>query len=145
MKLALFVSLILLSFSASDSSSIVGTEIQKCLRTPGVAVKCSTEFTGVCAFYIERPNLRFSQRYTANGCIACNDDSVKFYEEGVCQGSRVNCDVNYRPTACTEDSNPVCAYTRGSDGITARKTAGNACSACSDTTVDYYVRGECPQ
>ena len=144
-KLALFVSLFILSCTALDSSLIPGTEMHKCLRVPGLAVDCSTEFTGVCAFYIQRPNLRFVQRYTANGCIACNDESVKFYQEGTCQGNKVNCDVSYRPSSCTKDYNPVCAYTKGSDGIASRKTAGNDCSACSDTTVDYYIRGECPQ
>ena len=143
-KLALFVSLFIVSYSVSVDLPVAESQIYKCDRKANVYVRCSTEFTGACAYFNDGKSFKLNQRYTANGCIACNDNSVKFYEDGKCEGSKVYCDKNFRPQFCTMEWNPVCAYSTDNKGKAARRTAGSDCSACSDATIDYYVRGECP-
>jgi hypothetical protein len=57
---------------------------------------------------------------------------------------RTYCDPNARPEVCTLEYNPVCAHTAGCTGDDCWNTAGNACGACGDATVDYWFPGECP-
>ena len=86
-----------------------------------------------------------SEMYSANSCVACSNPDVKYYEDGSCKADKVFCDPKVRPEVCTREYSPVCAYSTDSKGKhTVVSTAGNACSACSNPDVDYFMQGECP-
>ena len=127
-----------------SKSAVNEIQVHKCERDSDVAASCSTEFIGTCAYFIKEIRFQLNQRYTANSCIACSDSSVKFYKEGICKGTKVYCDENYRPQTCSTEWNPVCAYSIDEEEKTIRTTAENECSACRNTNVEYYIRRECP-
>ena len=147
-KLFLIAALFLVSSMALDSSlAAFRNARQKCTLPPGVAVKCSSQWTGVCAFFEsgEGCSKTLAQKYSANSCVACSDPSVKYYEQGQCTGHKVYCDNKVRPEFCTRDYTPVCAYSVNSHGKYTSATAGNACNACSKASVEYFIQGECPK
>ena len=53
------------------------------------------------------------------------------------------CDAKIRPQMCTADYQPVCAYIKDCIGGSCTKTMSNACSACSDKSVQAYFNGAC--
>ena len=143
-KLVLFISLLCISSCVYSKSTVNEAQIHKCEKGSGIAASCPTEFTGTCAYFVQENRFKLNQRYTANGCIACSDSSVRFHKEGKCKGTKVYCDENYRPHICTMEYNPVCAYSTDEEENTVRRTIENECSACSQINVEYYIRGECP-
>ena len=62
---------------------------------------------------------------------SCQSVSTKQVPEVLCQDPR--------PEICTMDYNPVCGFADDMIG----KTYSNACSACSDQSVNGYTYGEC--
>ena len=130
----------------TSSPAPIDTGRYTCRRIPGTAVRCSTQFTGACAFFTKNGcSKTLYQKYTANGCIACNDETAKFWEEGKCTGNKVYCDQDFRPQVCTREYEPVCAYSIDAKGKETKINAGNDCSACANESVNYFVRGECPK
>ena len=145
-KILLIAALFLVGSKAGDSDlAAFRNARQKCNLPPGVQVRCSTQFSGVCAFFQPEGGCssKLSQKYSANSCVACSDPTVKYYEEGECTGSKVYCDTKVRPEMCTDNYAPVCAYSAGKHGKYTSNTAGNACSACSNPSVEYFLQGEC--
>ena len=145
----LIVSFAFLGSLCLASSIGLRNDRHKCTLPPGAQVRCITEFTGVCAFFQDPStggcSSNLSQMYSANSCIACSNPDVKYYEDGPCKADKVFCDPKVRPEVCTREYNPVCAYSTDSKGKhTIVNTAGNACSACSNPAVDYFIQGECP-
>jgi len=49
-----------------------------------------------------------------------------------------------RPKECYPISLPVCAYPAGCNDFSCTRTAGNACFACKDLSINSYILGECP-
>jgi len=118
----------------------------KC-KNDGILALCSTESDPVCAFFKKDIcSKKLSQLEGTNACTACNNKGVVYYEKGPCKGNKVYCDPFARPEFCTEEFNPVCAFSKGRcRGGYCKTTAGNKCSACADTKVEFYIRGECDQ
>lgn len=54
------------------------------------------------------------------------------------------CKAYNRPSSCTGENIPVCAHIENCTEGSCNKTMPSACEACSDSTIDYHVPGECP-
>ena len=82
----------------------------KCTLDPAT-VRCSTEYTDpVCAFFKGKGcDSKICQRQEPNPCIACVNTPVEYFIEGQCTGDKVYCG-NTRPSFCTREYFPVCAY-----------------------------------
>lgn len=65
-----------------------------------------------------------------------SDDSENGFEnnKNYCSDESRNVDV------CIEVYNPVCGYNSDGEKI---KTYSNDCFACQDSSVEYWVEGEC--
>jgi hypothetical protein len=109
---------------------------------------CPLIFTATCAVAGNCQGPHCFQD-TSNSCVACSLEGVAYSLPGACpesdQGLRQNCDDNNRPNICTADWTPVCAHLANCVRNSCWSTAGNACSACADVNIDFYVPGECPE
>jgi hypothetical protein len=82
-----------------------------------------------------------------NSCEACRDPDVDYYIDGACGPMKDNakyCLPSKRTQSCTYTYKPVCAYYRDEYGDITYETYNNACSACKNYDVLYYLPGECP-
>ncbi|WP_170309539.1 hypothetical protein [Litorilituus lipolyticus] len=70
---------------------------------------------------------------------ACASNKAQESEE-----KKISANISFckepRPQMCTMQYDPVCGLVAGNSV----KTYGNACSACGDSQVSQYVKGECP-
>ncbi len=112
---------------------------------------CPSLWDPVCAVRAD------GSHYTAgNSCSACVDSGVVSYDKGECETVKptptptptttptqepIGLCTDPRPEICITLWDPVCAQTNEGD----QYTAGNACSACSNTSVHSFLPGECPQ
>ena len=109
--------------------------------------ECAEYYTATCAV---AGNCQGNNCWkdVANDCFACRLEDVAYWLPGLCPKAenneeRVSCYVAPRPEVCTADYDPVCAHTEDCFGDLCWRTTGNACEACVDRSVDFYVPGEC--
>jgi len=108
---------------------------------------CPLIYTATCAVAARCRGLHCFEN-TSSSCAACSIRRVAYSLPGICPGPdesalRVFCDANNRPEVCTADYNPVCARLSNCVGRDCWSTAGNACSACANENIVFYVPGEC--
>lgn len=105
---------------------------------------CTADWTPVCA---HKNNCVGDSCWSTagNACTACAGENIDFYVPGECSDDedRTYCDADNRPEICTLDYTPVCAHIADCTGDDCWFTAGNACGACGNATVDYHIPGEC--
>jgi len=108
---------------------------------------CTAIYTATCAVAANCHGVHCFEN-TSSSCVACSMKRVAYSLPGVCPGPdesglREFCDDSNRPEICTADYNPVCAHQSNCVGRDCWGTAGNACSACANENIDFYIPGEC--
>ncbi len=97
--------------------------------------------------YLIRSDCPYSSK-----CIEGRCEIVCRFPESDGTGASSEC-PDPRPEMCTMDFDPVCGYSEQTiycirapcPPIVTKKTYGNACTACADSKVTYWIQGECQQ
>ncbi len=102
----------------------------------------------ICSFYLVDDRGVFTEDYEDNS--EADNIPMFFYIPGKCKNiDRTVCTASDRNEVCTAENKPVCAYdydTNGGKKFPAKisfSTKSNACQACNDRSVDFYVKGAC--
>jgi hypothetical protein len=125
-------------------SLLLITNCQKRLFCKGRTEICTADYNPVCAFFCDtkNPNDCTHQTYP-NFCSSCSGEVLPSHVvEGECQPDVTYCkDINLTVIKCAAYAY-VCGYTKIKNQITSQ-TYNNLCEACSNSSVDYIIEGQC--
>jgi hypothetical protein len=108
-------------------------------------VACTKQYEPVCALLEDGTTVT-----KGNACDACSDQEVVMHLPGACEQDAQDqdeelfqeyycTDEQRGAVACTMDYTPVCGYFNNGE----TSTQGNACAACANEEIEYYIMGEC--
>lgn len=126
---------------------VSSVEVFNCISSDRNVEECEFNATlDYCGYFESECNNNYCKREGTTVCELCKDPKVKFAVKGSCNFDKaVFCTDEIRKGPCDNKvtGTGVCGYNNEFCKQDCHLTYNNACLACSNPKIKYYVNGEC--